>query len=55
LYFLKNGVKAANNRPNIIFVLPDDLGWADVSWNNQNTHTTPFLDFYTVPGALTLR
>ena len=31
-------------RPNIIFVLVDDLGWADVSWNNELAATTPFMD-----------
>ena len=30
-------------KPNVIFVLADDLGWGDVSWNNPDMHT-PALD-----------
>ena len=30
-------------RPNIIFVLADDLGWSDVTWNNHKVRTTPFM------------
>ena len=31
-------------RPNILVILLDDLGWADVGWNNHIMQTTPFLD-----------
>lgn len=42
--FLVAFVQGANDEPpNILFVLPDDLGWSDVSWNNFNTKATPFL------------
>ena len=32
-----------DSQPNLVFVLTDDLGWGDVSYNNHNLHTTPFL------------
>ena len=32
-----------DNRPNIIFVITDDLGWSDVSWNNKQLNSTPFM------------
>ena len=30
-------------QPNIVFILPDDVGWSDVSWNNEKVPSTPFL------------
>ncbi|CAG5109839.1 Oidioi.mRNA.OKI2018_I69.chr2.g4321.t2.cds [Oikopleura dioica] len=35
--------KINEEQPNIIFVLVDDLGWSDVSWNNKKIKATPFL------------
>ena len=34
---------ANGERPNILVILLDDLGWSDVSWNNHLMQTTPFL------------
>ena len=32
-------VTAKPTRPNILYILADDLGWADVSWNNPGMKT----------------
>ena len=33
---VKNVVEGKQpNQPNIVFVLADDVGWADVPWNNE--------------------
>ncbi|XP_052801206.1 arylsulfatase J-like [Mya arenaria] len=36
-------VSSATTKPNIIFILADDLGWNDVSWNNPDVQM-PTLD-----------
>ena len=40
---LVNCVLGVREQPNILFVLADDLGWSDVSWNNENSYSTPFM------------
>ena len=35
---------ASTQAPNIVFVLADDLGWADLSVYGQADFTTPHLD-----------
>ena len=39
-------------RPNILVILLDDLGWADVSWNNHIMQTTPFLEEMSQNGTI---
>lgn len=35
---------AVETKPNIVWVVVDDLGWADVSWHSQGQTLTPHLD-----------
>ena len=37
-------VNGAQEKPNIVFVFVDDLGWADVGFHNPKVQVTPFLD-----------
>ena len=34
----------ADEKPNIVFVLTDDLGWTNVGFHNPAILSTPFLD-----------
>ncbi|PVD33860.1 hypothetical protein C0Q70_05121 [Pomacea canaliculata] len=43
--------QAVTSRPNIIFVVADDLGWNDVSWHNPSM-ITPNLDKYARTGVI---
>ncbi len=36
--------RAASERPNVVFILVDDLGWSDVSYNGSRVYETPLLD-----------
>ena len=37
--------RLAGSRPNIIFIMADDMGWGDMGANWPNTRDTPFLDY----------
>merc|ERR1712018_348640 len=37
--FLLSQVQGEEKQPNVIFILADDLGWNDVSWNNPDMPT----------------
>lgn len=41
---LKNSQASAASRPNILFILADDLGWADLSCYGRPDYQTPNLD-----------
>ena len=41
LFFHTREISA--EKPNIVFILTDDLGWADTTLNNPNLKSTPFL------------
>ncbi len=44
LFFLTAKAQKKNNRPNIIVILADDLGWADLSSYGSTFNETPNLD-----------
>ena len=33
-----------NDRPNIVFIFADDLGWSEVGFNNDSKKHTPNID-----------
>src|SRR5690349_2866096 len=41
----------ATKRPNIVFILADDLGWADLSVYGQTEYETPALDQLAAQGV----
>lgn len=44
LSFLATATAAVDNRPNIMFIMLDDLGWSNVGFHNPMLKSTPFLD-----------
>jgi arylsulfatase A-like enzyme len=44
-------VNAAGRRPNIVFIVADDLGWADLGVYGQRDYATPHLDALAAQGV----
>ena len=42
--FLSFNIHAQNKKPNIVFILVDDLGWMDISANGSTFYETPNID-----------
>src|SRR5215472_709007 len=43
--------RAANSRPNILFILADDFGYADLSCYGRRDYTTPNIDRLAAQGV----
>jgi arylsulfatase A-like enzyme len=44
--------KSENDKPNILFILVDDLGWADLSFNGSQFYETPNIDKLAASGMV---
>ena len=42
--FSANAIRPAQEKPNIIYIMADDLGWADVGYNGAKFYETPNID-----------
>ena len=42
--FLFSGCTGNKEKPNILFILVDDLGWADIGVNGSTYYETPNID-----------
>jgi arylsulfatase A-like enzyme len=47
--------KARHQNPNIIYILADDLGWGDLSYNGQNAFETKHIDRLATEGLIFTR
>src|ERR1700712_333255 len=52
LFCMACALPAADKKPNIVFILADDLGYADVSFNGRKEWPTPNLHRLTLEGTI---
>lgn len=50
-HFAQTSSAAKNSRPNIIFILADDLGWGDLSCYGRPDYSTPNIDSLATQGT----
>lgn len=49
----KNGEeKETINKPNVVFIMVDDLGWSDLSYNGSTIYETPNVDQFAKEGVI---
>ena len=48
---LLRNIRAQTPRPNIVFIMADDLGYADVSSYGQRDYMTPYIDRIALEGT----
>ncbi len=46
------GSPSTSENPNIVLIIADDLGWADVGYNGQNFYETPNIDYLASEGVI---
>ena len=49
------GAEKANRPPSFLFILGDDIGWADFSYNNGTAHTPNIRKWTESPGTVTMQ
>lgn len=46
------GCAAKNEKPNIVFIMADDLGWNDLGYTGSDYHETPYIDSLASEGMI---
>jgi arylsulfatase A-like enzyme len=55
LFFVGQGVAATAKKPNIVYILADDLGWTDLACQGSKYYETPNIDRLAAQGMRMLR
>lgn len=48
----KETEKETDNKPNVVFIMVDDLGWSDLSYNGSTIYETPNIDQFAKEGVV---